>query len=456
MSNKIILSFILILVTISAKSQFQHQNINYLGSYSDPAVAAEFTYGIKYQSCWGWVDTATGDEYGIIGSTAGTYIVNVTNPTNPVLSDYIPHRQTDCIWHEYKTFQNYLYIISDDAGSNSFQIADLSYLPDSVHVIHDSTNIFERAHTLFVDGNKLYVASVKTLTNTTSMSVYSLANPSHPALLRELNQDYPFISAVHDMFVSNDSVYASCGYDGLQIFKYDSVSNSFNLLGSLQDASNIYNHSSCLSPDFTTLYVCEEVPDGRPIKVVDVSNISSPALIDTFHTNINNTPHNPFLLDSLLIIAAYQDGVYIYNVSNASTPVLMGYFDTYPANPPGTYPWPPYAGAWAAYPYLPSGTLLVSDMQSGLFCLDISGITNITSTKENLLKIYPNPTSGILRTEGISNAKLEFINSTGQLCLEKVIQEVNTTLDVSTLKPGIYSVRILMKDRVVLKKVVVR
>jgi hypothetical protein len=245
MSKKIILNFILILISTSAKSQFDHQNINYLGSFSDPSVVAELTYGIKYQSCWGWVDTVTGDEYGIIGSTAGTYIINVTNPSSPVLSDYIPHRQADCIWHEYKTYQNYLYIISDDPGNNSFQIADLSYLPDSVHVIHDSTDIFARAHTLFVDGDKLYVASVKTLSSTSSMSVYSLTNPAHPVLLRELNQDYPFISAVHDMFVSNDTIYASCGYDGLHLFKYDEINNTFILLGSLLDGSNIYNHSSC-------------------------------------------------------------------------------------------------------------------------------------------------------------------------------------------------------------------
>lgn len=456
MTKKIIFSFFLILFSLNAQSQFDHQNINYLGSYSDPSVIAESTYGIKYQSCWGWVDTITGNEYGILGSTAGTYIINVTNPANPVLCDYIPHRQTDCIWHEYKTYKNYLYIISDDPGNNSFQIADLSYLPDSVHVIHDSTDIFTRAHTLFVDGDKLYVASVKTLSGTSSMSVYSLSNPANPVLLRELNQDYSNIGAVHDMYVSNDTVYASCGYDGLQIFKYDAISDSFNLLGSLIDGTNIYNHSSCLSPDFKTLYVCEEVPEGRPIKIINISNISNPTLIDTFHTNIGDTPHNPYLLDSLLIVAAYQDGVYIYNVSNAHTPVLVGYFDTYPTNPAGTYPWPPYAGAWAAYPYLPSGTLLVSDMQSGLFCLDISGLTNIESTKEKVFKIYPNPTSGLLRTEGIKNATVEFLNSSGQICLVKSITEDHTTMDVSNLIPGIYTARILMKEKVVVTRIVVK
>jgi hypothetical protein len=81
-------------------AQFAHQNINLLDSFNDPTVQAESVYGIRYQSCWGYVDSL-GNEYGIIGSTAGTYIVNVTDPTNLVQHTYIPHRQHDCIWHEF-------------------------------------------------------------------------------------------------------------------------------------------------------------------------------------------------------------------------------------------------------------------------------------------------------------------------------------------------------------------
>ena len=149
--KKKLLLYLFLFSFYSSNAQYDHLNINFLGLFDDPAVVPEQVYGIRYQACWGWADTATGKEYGIIGSTAGTYIVDVSNPTSPVQSDYIPHRQNDCIWHEYKTYGNYLYIISDDGGNNSFQIADLSYLPDSVHLVYDSTDIFIHAHTLFID-----------------------------------------------------------------------------------------------------------------------------------------------------------------------------------------------------------------------------------------------------------------------------------------------------------------
>jgi choice-of-anchor B domain-containing protein len=451
--------FLLLLLCVTAsqslRAQYDYQNINFLGRFYDSTVVAESVYGIKYQSCWGWADTVSGREYGIIGSTAGTYIVDVTDPANPVQRDYIPHRQNDCIWHEYKTYGKYLYIISDDSGPNSLQIADLSYLPDSVDVVYDSTDIFERGHTLYIDGDKLYVASVKTTTGSSSMDVYSLANPLHPALLRSLNQDYPLISAVHDMFVVNDTVYASCGYDGLFIFRYDEGSNVFVLLGSLQDASNIYNHSSFVSSDRSTLYMCEEVPDGRPVKVVDISNISNPFLVDTFYSNAGATPHNPYVVGNLLFVAYYQDGVYIYDITNPFLPVRLGYFDTYPANPVGTYLWPPYAGAWAAYTDLPSGVLLVSDMQSGLFCLDISGITGVSVIAGDPITVFPNPASHRVTVKGAGNSEIQLIDVAGRICLTENSTATNFSFDVSGLAKGVYILRMSDNKRIFSAKVII-
>ena len=66
---KNILSLIItMLMSITSWAQYAHQNINLLSEYDDTTVVAEPVYGIRYQSCWGWADTATSREYGIIGS----------------------------------------------------------------------------------------------------------------------------------------------------------------------------------------------------------------------------------------------------------------------------------------------------------------------------------------------------------------------------------------------------
>lgn len=61
--------------------------------------------------------------------------------------------------------------------------------------------------------------------------------------------------------------------------------------------------------------------------------------------------------------ANYQAGMSVWDISNPVKPVQIGSFDTTPAagNPPG------FVGAWTAYPYFESGTVIVSSMQEGLF-----------------------------------------------------------------------------------------
>jgi choice-of-anchor B domain-containing protein len=445
--KKLLFSLLFLFSIIESKAQYDHQNIDLLGLFDDPTVNAEPVYGIRYQSCWGWVNPVDQKEYGIIGSTAGTYIIDVTDPTNLIQADYIPHRQTDCIWHEYKTYGNYLYIISDDGGNNSLQIADLSTLPDSAHVIYDSNAIFTHSHTLYVDGNKLYVGSVSQTGNFSSMNVYSLNNPALPVLLRRLDSDYPAIGSVHDMFVINDTVFASCGYQGLYIFHYDSVANQFNPLGTLTNfPTQRYNHSSFISPDHDYLYMCDEVPDGMPFSVVDIRDISNPAVIGTYNTHTGATPHNPYVKDNLLYIAGYQDGLYIYDITNPVTPTLAGFFDTHPQNPAGTYPSPAYQGCWAAYTDLPSGNILASDMQLGLFVLDITSITNsVASIKSNkAFMAYPVPAVDKLNIRFTGNnfdGQIKLINAAGQIVYQNTCrQAADLSISTSELPSGIYSV----------------
>lgn len=408
---KLALSAVIIMAWFSSIAQYPSQNIDFRSNWFDPVVVSEPVYEIKYSSCWGYA--AAGREYGIIGSTAGTYIIEVTDPVNPVLRDYVAGRRDSCIWREFKTYQNYLYMVSDDGGPNSFQIADLSYLPDSIHLVHDSTNIFERAHTIFVVGDKLYCGSVSgtAVGGYSTMNVYSLADPANPTLLRRLDQDFPFIGQVHDMFVRNDTVYASCGNDGLYIFKF-TASNNFTLLGSITIYNfQGYNHSSFINPSGGTLVFADEVPTGLPMKVYDISDLSNITFKSNFQTHVGATPHNPYMVGEKTIIAYYEDGVYVYDLQQPENPVLAGFFDTHPQN--GTT-YNGYRGCWAIFTDLPSKNLLASDMQNGLFVLNADSLlfpsTAIKPRNQEKapgnISVFPNPSNG--------NFKVELENSSKQ------------------------------------------
>lgn len=455
-------------------AQFTSQNITLLSQWDNPATIAEPFYGIRYNSVWGWVDPQDNKEYAVIGSTDGTYFIDVTIPTAPVVRDYVAGRRDSCIWREYKTYQNYLYMVSDDAvnanNQNSMQIINMTYLPDSVHVEYDQNNLVSRSHSIFIDepNATMYLNSVYLPNNGghSNMAVFSLANPIAPILLRRLEQDYPSNDNVHDCYVRNDTCYASSSYSGLIIYKLN-PSNTLTQIGSLSnyEPGGAYNHNSALTADSKTLLFADEVPANLTVKSVDVTNFSNIAIIDTFRSTPTTiaTPHNVFIPNgnnTRSVIAYYQDGVQIFDISNPSNVTRTGFFDTSPVNFPNDY-----SGCWGAYVDLPSGIILASDMQDGLFVLDASaamvGVKPIVPT-EIFVDVYPNPftTDFQINFSLPSEAAFsyELTDLAGKLIMKNQIDipsgKTHVTLNGKSLSAGAYMLSVKGEGMSLTKKLI--
>lgn len=448
MKNLSIIFLTLVITSTLFAQQFPSQNISLLGRWNNPSQVASATYGVKYNGIWGWHNPNDGREYALQGSASGTYFVEVTNPNAPVLRDFLKGKVDSAIWREIKTYQNYAYIVSDDDGS-TFQIVDLSYLPDSVHVVHDSQSIFGESHTIFVDGDKLY-CGIPSKQNAFyyKMAVYSLANPVQPVLLRKLEDDFPNSDYVHDMYVRNDTVYASSSYSGLFIYRFE-ANNTFTLLGSLTSyPAQGYNHSSWLTPNGKTLIFADEVNAGLPVKSLDVSDFNNLTILDTFRSSVgsNATPHNPYVLSNeRALIAYYTDGVQMFDISNPSNVTRTGFFDTDTIC--DAICSSPYHGCWGAYPFLPSGNILASDMQSGLFVLDISQALAVEPTLavKDHITLFPNPSKKnitvAINSEETGKTTIEITDLSGRIQFYTHVillqGENNFSLD-HNLTPGMY------------------
>ncbi|MDQ3047258.1 MAG: choice-of-anchor B family protein [Bacteroidota bacterium] len=460
MKTRFNVSLLALLISFSLKAQYSKLNVELVGHWFNPLQTAEPTYGIKYNGCWAWVDSTDGmKEYAILGSGSGTHIIDLSNPSVPVEKDYVPGRRSGCIWREYKTYGKYLYAISDDASPNSFQIIDMSYLPDSVHVVYDGTTIFERAHTLFIDGDKLYFGSVTLAAagGYYSMAVYSLANPEVPVLLRQLNQDFAMPTTVHDMLVRNDTVYASGGFDGLFFFHYNTTTNTFNAINSLTAyPEQGYNHSSALTTNGRTLVFCDEVPRDLAVKVLDVSDLSNISVDALFRSANGPTAHNPYISgNQFVFISYYQDGLQIYDISNPLSPVRTGFFDTDTLDGPANnynLAGPTYHGNWGAYIDLPSKLIIAGDMQNGLYILDASVATGVSenNASANIISLYPNPADNeisiLIRTKQPERVLIETIDITGRIVQsssEQINQGASTIkLNCQEIAAGIYVLKI--------------
>ncbi|MCX7729156.1 MAG: choice-of-anchor B family protein [Bacteroidia bacterium] len=431
---------------------------------------AHLTPDTYYAGCWGWYDPIKNREYAISGAHKGTYFVDITNPTSAYIADSLIGIPIN-VWREVKTYKNFCYIISDDYGP-SFQIVDLSPLPDSVRVIASpDTGILSKGHTLWVSDHYLYVGGPRDkFGNNHPMGVFDLLpDPEHPKFLRWLDQDYPNISYVHDMYVRHDTVFASAAYQGLQVFRYDSVQNKFVYINSLINYLEAgYNHSNALTENGKILVFMDEVPSGLSFKVADVSNVNNIQVLSYVRPyNYGGfVAHNPFIVGNRNLIAScYQDGTLIYDISNPSNPVLTGFFDTYPqygANTGVYNPSEAYQGNWGSYPFFPSGLIFSNDMTNGIFILKADTALNVseyTSSQDIDVNIFPNPVNDIVNVyfniDGIANLLIEDI--AGKFLWRKenvyVTHHQPYQIDLSNYSNGLYFLHLQINNRNITLKV---
>ncbi len=425
----------------------------------------------QYSGCWGWHQTSKNKEYAISGTSNGTYFIDVTVPASPSVSAFVPGKAGGT-WREMKTYQNYCYIISDDAAPNKFTIVDMQYLPDSVHIVHSGKKYFERGHTIFIEQDKMYIGGTTYSVGSSPMTVWSLATPTAPVLLRRLEQDFmpSIIEYVHDMFVRNDTVYASAGYLGLFMLRLE-PNNTFTYLGSYSGYQDFgYNHSSWLTQNGKYLVFCDENAE-RPVHLVDVQNPGNIQEVSRFKPTEPGLSHNPYIIgNKIAVVSSYQDGLYVYDISNPQTVSLSGFFDTYPQGGvnTGTYPGHIYSGNWGAYPYLPSGIIIANDMQNGVFILNPNaayttsvtnpvGITTQQSHNSNLI-LYPNPSTDFvaINYQARSNAELEILDILGAVVLtKKFVKSLNERVDIRHLTEGSYIVCITEEGKKTSKKLII-
>lgn len=90
-----------------------------------------------------------------------------------------------------------------------------------------------------------------------------------------------------------------------------------------------------------------------------------------------------------------------------------------------------------------------------------SEITGVPGMEEIPLKIYPNPAYDILFVEGLDallskgSATVELTDMTGRLHIKKQISDMKVSLDVSALPNGLYLLRVISANRVIVRKLVI-
>lgn len=313
---------------------------------------------------WGYVDDE-GNEYAIMGTTQGTNIYNVTDPYNTVLVSEIPG--VESIWRDIKTYGHFAYVTSDE-GNDGLLIIDLSGLPGSVtyrfwkptlEVGEGSYNL-RRCHNIYIDTNEGYAYLAGCNVSNRGVLILKLDEVGGDPVLEGAAD----LTYSHDAYVLDDRLYASeinIGRFGI----YDITDKSNPVLIGSEETRRVFTHNAWASDDNMTLFTTDE-KRGAYVESWDVSDPADIMKLGEFRPQEteqlgNVIPHNTHFYNNYIYTSWYTDGIIICDVTDPSVIVPVATYDTFTDNENGGF-----QGAWGAYPYLPSGNILVSDMQRGL------------------------------------------------------------------------------------------
>ena len=442
------LPFILCFINFSALGQYI-QNITLLDVWNSDTILTS-SNNVRYSSCWGF--ERNGNEYAILGSTEGAHFFELTNTDKLDFLDFIPGRfiSAQAIHREYKTYRQYAYAVGDE-GSSSLQIIDLSYLPDSIHLVRDlQNNFFGKTHNLFIDTSNalLYLCSVKPILNGIEQSliplcVFSLEDPINPSLVWSGPSD---ITQVHDIFVRDNLAILNCGDEGIRMYDFSQAEQPqyLNNLAFYPDQG--FNHQGWLSPTNST-YVFADENAGLRIKKCKLNpdfSLTVEKLFESSDKSFPKTPHNIQITDDFAFVAYYNDGLRIFDL-RTEIPIEIAAFDTYVDEPGETFS---MFGAWGIYMLYTSERIIVSDRKNGLFLFDFDRSQFLNPAPSSGFILYPNPLNKsefatISVPSNVNSFSFSLFDALGNSLMEQEVNNTSNYVFELPFKSGVYFIQLL-------------
>jgi choice-of-anchor B domain-containing protein len=336
---------------------------------------------------WGWTDTETGREYALVARIGGASVVDITDPVLPIYVGLLAAEGGTA--QDIKVYEDHAFFIG--AGNTGMPVYDLRRLRDvtetPVTLTPDARyDGIASAHNLVIDtqsgfafpvgasgggdtcGGGLHMVDIRNPLTPTFVGCYTdteglvWTGRTHDAQCVEYSGPDSDFRGRQICFASNETA--------LRIVDVTDKENP-EPIASATYPGMAYIHQGWLTEDQRYYYMNDELDeltgltDRTRTLVWDVAELDDPVLVAEYLGSTGATDHNLYIKGDRMYQANYQAGLRILDISNPERPVEVGFFDTtpYDGNPPTL------AGAWTAYPFFESGTVVVSSTEEGLFIL---------------------------------------------------------------------------------------
>jgi choice-of-anchor B domain-containing protein len=340
---------------------------------------------------WGWTDTASGREFAIVDGYDRIIFVEITDPSIPVVLGYLQSESS--WWHDVKTYANHVFVVAE-ASDHQMRVFDLTRLlnvenpsKEAAFSLDATFGSFGAAHNIVINEETGFAYIVGSGTCQGGLYMVNISNPQIPVGAGCYSEDGYTHDAQCVTYNGPDTTYTgreicfAANEDSITIVDVTDKTNPTQISRTTWSGS-VYIHQGWLTEDHRYFFINEET-DGRetPTRILDVSSLSSPAGPSLYNAVVTSTDHNNYIRGDLVFQAQYRSGLRILRIQDASSANLteVGFFDTSLG-----YEGLGYNGAWSNYPFFPSCTIVVSDIDRGLYILKPTG--------EALCDVSPAPT----------------------------------------------------------------
>jgi choice-of-anchor B domain-containing protein len=277
----------------------------------------------------------------------------------------------ESIWRDLKTWNNYAYVTTDSPSEDGLLVIDLSELPNTVSSSNwkpylpelsigtDEDTLFN-CHNIYIDEFGTAYLSGCNLNEGGVILVDVATTSGQPIYVGAIEAVYS-----HDAYARNNLLYSSEILDGrFSIFDVTDKLEPIKL--GEQKTPFEFCHNTWLSDDGNTLFTTDERANAFTA-AYDVSDPTEIRFLDAYRPaatlGTGVIPHNVHVLGDYLVISHYSDGCIIVDATQPDNLIEVGQYDTFLGTDSG------FNGDWGAYPFLPSGLILLSDISGGLFVL---------------------------------------------------------------------------------------
>ena len=286
------------------------------------------------------------------------------------------------------------------------QVFDLTHLRDTTtYTIFSADSHYDgfgNAHNIAINEDSGYAYVLGTQTYNGGAHFIDISNPENPTSAGgydEKGYSHDAMIVIYngpDLDYKGKEIYFGSNEDEVVIVDVTDKSNP-TFISSFRYSSTQYTHQGWLTEDHKYFFVGDELDEVRNginarTIILDFSDLDEPINHVEYTSPNAVVDHNGYVNCDLFYLASYTGGLRILDLKNIESKELTEkyYFDTHIEHGAHSSGKPPtigfdddhdnprkgnedlFNGAWSVYPFFNSGSLIVSDINEGLFVLKVN------------------------------------------------------------------------------------